>query len=193
MVLPCSRLSICSRLRISSADCAVEVAGGLVADQQRRVGDDRARDRHALLLAAGELRGRCLRAVLQARPAPARSPRCACAARPTAWSAAAAARRSSARSASASGCRTGTRSRRCGCASATSWPPSSLSMRWPSTSISPRGGRVEPADQVEQRGLARAGRAHQRDEVALVDVEVDAVQHLDLLRAALVGLVRLRI
>ena len=33
----------------------VEVAGRLVADQQRRVGRERARDRHALLLAARQL------------------------------------------------------------------------------------------------------------------------------------------
>src|SRR5690606_12940675 len=33
---------------------AVQVAGGLVADQQGRVGDDRAGDRHPLLLAAGK-------------------------------------------------------------------------------------------------------------------------------------------
>src|SRR5690606_22736528 len=45
-------------------------------------------------------------------------------------------------------------------------------------------------DQVQQGGLARAGRAHQRDELATPDVEVDAVQHVDLLRAALVGLVQ---
>ena len=35
----------------------VEVAGRLVGQQQRRVVDERARDRHALLLAAGELVG----------------------------------------------------------------------------------------------------------------------------------------
>ena len=34
---------------------AVEVAGRLVADQQRRIGDDRAGDGDALLLAAGQL------------------------------------------------------------------------------------------------------------------------------------------
>ena len=34
---------------------AVEVAGGLIAHEQLRVGDQRARDRDALLLAAGEL------------------------------------------------------------------------------------------------------------------------------------------
>ena len=37
------------------AGLAIEVAGRLVAEQQRRVGDDRARDADALLLAAGEL------------------------------------------------------------------------------------------------------------------------------------------
>ena len=49
-------------------------------------------------------------------------------------------------------------------------------------------GHVEAADEVEQRRLARARRAHQGEEVALLDVEVDVVQHLDLLLAALVHL-----
>src|SRR3546814_17339673 len=44
----------------------VEVAGGLVADQQRRIGHDRARERHALLLAAGQLVGPELRTVAKA-------------------------------------------------------------------------------------------------------------------------------
>src|SRR4030095_3212132 len=52
----------------------------------------------------------------------------------------------------------------------------------------PRGGRVEPADQVEQGGLPRAGRPHQSHEIAPRDVEVDAVQHLDALGAPLVVL-----
>ncbi|MDT4874180.1 hypothetical protein FQZ97_1094660 [compost metagenome] len=50
------------------------------------------------------------------------------------------------------------------------------------------GGRIQAADQVEQRGLAGTGRAHQGDEVAVRDVQVDAVQHLHLFGAALVGL-----
>src|SRR5439155_4720630 len=51
------------------------------------------------------------------------------------------------------------------------------------------GGRaIEPADEVEQRGLARAGRAHQRHEISPGDAEVDAVEHLDRLAAAPVGL-----
>src|SRR5262249_9196297 len=37
------------------AGLAIEVAGRLVAEQQRRVGDDRARDADTLFLAAGEL------------------------------------------------------------------------------------------------------------------------------------------
>ena len=98
---------------------AVEVAGRLVADQQGRVGDDRARDRHALLLAAGEF-VRAVRAAVGQADQLQRDLGVALALRGRrAWSAAAAARRSSARSASASGCRTGTRSRRGGCASAT--------------------------------------------------------------------------
>ena len=42
----------------------VEVAGRLVGEDQRRVGDERARDRDPLLLTAGELDGRwCARSV----------------------------------------------------------------------------------------------------------------------------------
>ena len=44
----------------------VEVAGRLVADEQRRVVDERARDRDALLLAAGELVGQRVRLVREA-------------------------------------------------------------------------------------------------------------------------------
>ena len=45
---------------------AVEVAGGLVGDEQVGVGHDRPRDRHALLLAARELPGIVVLAALQA-------------------------------------------------------------------------------------------------------------------------------
>ena len=44
----------------------VEVAGRLVGQQDRRVVDQRARDRHALLLAAGELARVVVLAVRQA-------------------------------------------------------------------------------------------------------------------------------
>ena len=49
------------------------------------------------------------------------------------------------------------------------------------------GGRaVEAADDVHQRRLAGAGRAHDRDVLAGLDDEVDAAQGVDLLRAELV-------
>ena len=54
---------------------AVEVAGGLVAEQKRGIGDDGAGNGHALLLSAGELAGKMAR---RGRAAPrwrARSPR----------------------------------------------------------------------------------------------------------------------
>src|SRR3546814_5700247 len=60
------RISDWSSDFFSSDLLAVEVAGGLVADQQRRIGHDRAGDRHALLLAAGQLVGLVLRTVAKA-------------------------------------------------------------------------------------------------------------------------------
>src|SRR5690606_39729728 len=47
----------------------------------------------------------------------------------------------------------------------------------------PAAGRVQAADQVEQRGLAGTGRPHEGDEVPFGDFQVEAVQHFDLLRA----------
>src|SRR5688500_10572246 len=46
-------------------------------------------------------------------------------------------------------------------------------------------GPVEAAEDVHERGLARARGAHDGDELAGADVEVDAVQHLDLELAVL--------
>jgi hypothetical protein len=40
-----------------------------------------------------------------------------------------------------------------------------------------RVGLVDAGDEVQQRGLARARRPHQRDEVAARDRERDVVQH----------------
>ena len=39
------------------------------------------------------------------------------------------------------------------------------------------GRRVEPAEQVQQRALARARRADDRDALAARNVEIDAQQH----------------
>ena len=46
--------------------CAVEVAGRFVAEQQERIANQRAGDRGALLLAAGELAGTMIQAVAEA-------------------------------------------------------------------------------------------------------------------------------
>ena len=52
-------------------------------------------------------------------------------------------------------------------------------------------GRVERAEQVQQRALARPGRADDREELAVLDLEVDAAQHRDHVLALAVGLVQL--
>src|SRR6185369_2903285 len=44
----------------------IEIAGGLVGHKDRRIGDDRARDGHALFLSTGELARIVLRAVFEA-------------------------------------------------------------------------------------------------------------------------------
>jgi len=38
------------------------------------------------------------------------------------------------------------------------------------------GGAVDAGDDVQEGGFAGAGRAHEREELALVDAQVDAVQ-----------------
>ena len=50
------------------------------------------------------------------------------------------------------------------------------------------GRRVEPAEDVEQRRLARAGRPEQHDEFAFVDVEIDVPERVDLDFAHGIGL-----
>src|SRR6185437_7884246 len=52
----------------------------------------------------------------------------------------------------------------------------------------PLGRRIEAADQIEQRGLSRARGSHEREEIPRSDVEIDVVQHLDLLSSARVYL-----
>ena len=43
----------------------------------------------------------------------------------------------------------------------------------------PGGRRVEPAQQIQKRGLAGSGRPHQRDEIARVDRQTEVVQRVD--------------
>ena len=54
------------------AGLPIEIARRLVAEQQRRIGDDRARDADALLLAARQLAGIVVHALGRARPPTAR-------------------------------------------------------------------------------------------------------------------------
>ena len=49
--------------------------------------------------------------------------------------------------------------------------------RTPPIWISPAGDLLEAGDHAQQRGLAAAGGADQHDELAVRDVEIDAVQH----------------
>ena len=85
IVLPCSRLSACSRSRISSPALRSRSPVGSSHEQQRRVGDDRAGDADALLLAARQLPRVVLGALGQADHLQ-RDRRRACCARPsTAW------------------------------------------------------------------------------------------------------------
>ena len=53
-------------------------------------------------------------------------------------------------------------------------------MSLPSKMMLPRSGRDEARDRAQQRRLAGAVRAEQRDDLALADLEVDAEQHLHL-------------
>src|SRR5262245_26608303 len=53
--------------------------------------------------------------------------------------------------------------------------------------ITARSGDIQPADQVEKGGLARAGRTHQGHEVPPRNVEGDVVQRFDRLAATHVG------
>ena len=49
----------------------------------------------------------------------------------------------------------------------------------PARRIDPLGGDVERADAVQERRLARAGRADDADHLAVVDLHVDAPEHLE--------------
>jgi hypothetical protein len=50
------------------------------------------------------------------------------------------------------------------------------------------GGRIEAAQDVEQRRFAAAGRSEQHDQLAAVELEVDAAQRLDFHLAHPIGL-----
>ena len=51
-----------------------------------------------------------------------------------------------------------------------------------------RGGVIQPAQQVQQGGFARAGGSHDGDELAALNAEIDAIQRGDCDLPHLVGL-----
>ena len=69
---------------------------------------------------------------------------------------------------------------------------SALSASWatsvPATMTWPEVGPVDAGDQVQERRLARARRPHERDELALGDLQAQPVEHGELLAVALVDL-----
>ena len=96
-------VQIVDQLQDLRAGLRIQIAGGLIGQQNRRINAQRACDRHALALAAGEFVGQVIQARRSAGPspaAPARVPRPSCAA---SRADAAAATRSPDRKASAAG------------------------------------------------------------------------------------------
>ena len=181
-VVPRSTWPANSRSMICCAGGLVEIAGRLVGDQDRRIGRQRAGERDALLLAAGQLRrivaeplgqsdrgqfvrarGRTRRRRRRARAAPRRSP---------------------ARSWSGSDGRTGTRCRHCGRESAPARPRRARRRSSPATTIEPVSGALQPGHHHQQRGLARAGRPDQADRLAASYMQVDVLEDMNPGRAA---------
>ena len=191
MVLPCSRLSACSSSRISSRALAIEVAGRLVAEQQRRVGDDGAGDADALLLAARELARVVVGAIGRGRRRRARSPR-ACL-------------RSAAESLVSSSGSSTLRCRRQHRQQVVELEDEADVRRAPAGQLAPptavdalaadldrsAGRRVEPAEQVQQRRSCRSPTVPSARGTRPGRSPGHALQHVDALAAAAVRLLEL--
>ena len=172
------------------ARLAIEIAGRLVAQQQRRVRHDRAGDADALFLAARQLAGIVLRRGRRGRP-------------PTAPSARGASRSADDSFVSSSGSSTFRAAVSTG-SRLYIWKTKPMCRARQADEAAARHlvdavagnldrafrRRVEPADQVEQRRLARARRSHQREEIPLRNLEVDPLQHVDALASAEIHLVK---
>ncbi len=165
----------------------VEVAGRLVGEDQRGVGDDRAGDRDALLLAAGELGGEVVQAVGHAHRRQ----------RPFGAAAALGAVQAGV------GERQFDVGERGGAGDEVEGLEDEAELAVAQVGelvlvevvgvgavdqVAPAGGDVEAAKDVHQRALAAAGAAHDRDEVAALDAQRDAAQRWHADRADRVGL-----
>ena len=144
------------------AGLVVERAERLVEQQDRRIVGERARDRGALLHAAGELLGIVMRERRQARRARASRRR----SRPRS-----AAGTPFSRSPNATLSRDGEPGKqRVGLEHHAAIGAGPVTGR-PSSRIAPGGRRVEPGDQAQQGRLAAAGRPEDGDEVVVADVD----------------------
>ncbi len=168
------------------AGAAVEVAGRLVGEQDRRPPDERAGDRDPLALAARELRGRVRQPVREAdvverlaRPRPPlRSGRRRC--RAARW------RRCRARSSRRAGRTAGRRTRSPCARSAASARSPSFAVSSPATWTSPADWRSSVPITCSSVDLPRARRPDHGDGLTLAHRQRDAAQRLD---AAGIGLV----
>src|SRR5438477_8874503 len=164
---------------------AIEISRGLVGHDDLRIGDDRARDGDALLLAAGELAGSVVGAIREVDQLE----------REIDASLALRFRERSEEERQLDVLRR--RQHRHQVVELedepdVAGPPGGPSALPHATDVlagdahRPRGGLIDSRDQVEQRGLSRTGRTHQRLERAFRNVEVDAVEHGQLLPVAVV-------
>ena len=139
--------------RSCSAPCASSADSGSSSSSTRRLDRQRAGERDALLLAAGELVRVAAAAVPEAdqlqQLGGARAPL----ARPRPCASAGRTRRSRRRSGAGTGCRTG---RPCPCPA---WPAGTGVMSLPSTTHLAGVGLLEAGDDAQRGGLAAAGRA----------------------------------
>ena len=166
MLLPCSRFSICSRCSTSSADLRSRSPVGSSHTSRVGIGHQRARDRDALSLAAGQFVGLVLGAVGDADQGQ-RGQRIGFALR---------------------GGQMGQQQRQLHIALRAQHRHQVVELEHEADMVGAparqgaaaelvqalagdgdfaRGRRVQTADQIQQRRLARAARSHQRDEIAL--------------------------
>ncbi len=164
-------ISVLQRLLHGALALRVERAGGLVEQQDRRVLQQRARDRDALLLAAGQARAALAEFGVVALAAGRRGSR----RRPRPRAAASTSRRW--RRAGRSGCcRARWRRRSSAAAAPARWPRAARPGRASRTSMPSTRDRaglrvVEAQQQREHGALAGAGRADQRDGLAGLHVQ----------------------
>ena len=161
----------------ASAVCEVQVAGRLVGDQDRRVVGQGAGDRDALLLPARGRRRQLAGLVghldlLEQRPWPAPRARVGVHRPPKSIGSITFSTTVSVGSSWKNWKMTPTVRPR----QSATWPSVRSLSSWPATVTVAGGGPVDAGDHVDERRLAAAGLADDGDELAVVDLQVDAVE-----------------